>query len=419
MRERSFMVGDWLVEPELGLLSRSGMTAHLEPRAMALLVHLAGATGRLVSKEELVRCVWRGRPVGDDTIASTVSRLRRALGSDGRALLKTVSRKGYTLVARSPNEPVPCSGDAQSLCNRGLMALRVDTRDSRHQARIYFEAALEREADMPLALAGLASVRLSTAFAGMARGRGALVEACTVAARAVRLDGRSALGWAALAFATFLDTRDGIRAEQDFGNGFANTDLDAVVYRWRAFVSAARRRFDEAEHFARTAVLADPHLLSARSTLVQVLLCARRYDAARAEALSILARAPHERAVWLWLGWCEMFSGRPEEAAVAFARSFGGDTNAAAVLRTADLGAFFASLAQQSAEDETPGAVFRPVDRAIVCAHGGEGDRAMRFLAHAVRENDPQLAWVSVLPHFDRLRGRKDFERFCRETRAT
>ncbi len=44
-RFRHFRVGDWLVAPELGQLSRAGSIERIEPKAMEVLVYLAGHPG--------------------------------------------------------------------------------------------------------------------------------------------------------------------------------------------------------------------------------------------------------------------------------------------------------------------------------------------------------------------------------------
>src|SRR5712691_12797107 len=51
--------------------------------------------GRLVSKDEIVAAVWPGVFVTDDSVVQCVKELRRALGPDGKRLVRTVPRRGY------------------------------------------------------------------------------------------------------------------------------------------------------------------------------------------------------------------------------------------------------------------------------------------------------------------------------------
>lgn len=99
--DRPFRVGDWLVEPAVGCVSRDGGSVKLEPRVMDLLVCLARRPGRVLSREELEEAVWAGTVVGYDALTSAIIKLRKAFGDDSRHpwLIETVSKKGYRLIA--------------------------------------------------------------------------------------------------------------------------------------------------------------------------------------------------------------------------------------------------------------------------------------------------------------------------------
>jgi pimeloyl-ACP methyl ester carboxylesterase len=55
----------------------NGAAAHVEPQVFDVLVHLVRHRDRVVGKEELIRAVWNGRIVSDDTLTSRVSAARR------------------------------------------------------------------------------------------------------------------------------------------------------------------------------------------------------------------------------------------------------------------------------------------------------------------------------------------------------
>lgn len=68
---------------------------------MDLLVFLARAQGRVVSKDEIIEAVWEGRFIADATLTRSIADLRRALG-DGRRrrqYIETIAKRGYRLVA--------------------------------------------------------------------------------------------------------------------------------------------------------------------------------------------------------------------------------------------------------------------------------------------------------------------------------
>lgn len=99
--DRTFRVGDWLVEPGVGCVTRDGHSVKLEPKVMDLLVCLARRPGRVLSREELEEAVWAGTVVGYDALTSAIIKLRKAFGDDSRHpwLIETVSKRGYRLIA--------------------------------------------------------------------------------------------------------------------------------------------------------------------------------------------------------------------------------------------------------------------------------------------------------------------------------
>ena len=109
-QDSSFLLGDWLVEPDLNRLSRDGESVHLEPKTMAVLTFLAEHGGTVVGADDIIAAVWAGRPMGDNPVYKTVAKLRKALGdeTDQPSYIVTVPKKGYRLVAavRQPGQAV-------------------------------------------------------------------------------------------------------------------------------------------------------------------------------------------------------------------------------------------------------------------------------------------------------------------------
>lgn len=94
-------VGDWIVEPDLNQLSTQGRAVKVEPKAMAVLLHLANRPGQVVGRETLLSQAWPGVVVGDDSLTQVVIKLRKALGDDPDrpTYIQTVTKRGYRLVA--------------------------------------------------------------------------------------------------------------------------------------------------------------------------------------------------------------------------------------------------------------------------------------------------------------------------------
>lgn len=102
-RQAPFILGDWTVSPEIGRLSRGDESVSLEPKVMALLVLLAEGNGTVFSRADIEAALWPDVIVGEDTVARTVSKLRRALGDKAQnpVYLETIPKKGYRLLVAS------------------------------------------------------------------------------------------------------------------------------------------------------------------------------------------------------------------------------------------------------------------------------------------------------------------------------
>ena len=72
-------------------------TLVLQPKVLELLVQLCAAQGQTLSKQTLTAALWSETIVGPDSLANSVTRLRKALDDDARnpQFIETVQRKGY------------------------------------------------------------------------------------------------------------------------------------------------------------------------------------------------------------------------------------------------------------------------------------------------------------------------------------
>ncbi len=96
-----FRLGDWIVEPELGRISRGEEVVQLRPRAMEVLVRLVELRGRLASKQHLIDTVWRTEFVSDNALTHIIAELRTELGDDAEkpTYIETIPRRGYRVIA--------------------------------------------------------------------------------------------------------------------------------------------------------------------------------------------------------------------------------------------------------------------------------------------------------------------------------
>src|SRR5437588_7030134 len=80
-------------------LLREDRPVRLAGRALDVLCALAGADGGIVTKDELMRRLWPGRAVEENTLHVHVSALRKALDAEkgGDSHVVTVPSRGYRL----------------------------------------------------------------------------------------------------------------------------------------------------------------------------------------------------------------------------------------------------------------------------------------------------------------------------------
>jgi len=156
---RRFQVGDFVVEPDLNLITRGDTTISVEPKVLDVLVCLAARPGEVFTREEILRAAWPDTHVTEEALTYSISALRKVLGDDAREphMIQTISRRGYRLIAQvqAAVAPVPtslpsvavlafsdmspekdhgyfCDGIAEEITNRltHLQGLRVTARTS-------------------------------------------------------------------------------------------------------------------------------------------------------------------------------------------------------------------------------------------------------------------------------------------------
>jgi len=101
-----FYLDDRLIEPLKGLVVRDGLSIHLPPKAMEVLLSLASSPTQLITREALFDQVWDGEG-SQGALERAVSEIRNALGDapNQSKFIQTLSGTGYRLAV----QPVPTS----------------------------------------------------------------------------------------------------------------------------------------------------------------------------------------------------------------------------------------------------------------------------------------------------------------------
>src|SRR5580704_18634924 len=100
---RVWRFGNYEFEELSRELRTDGRRIDLESKPLEILLQLLLHAGEVVTKEELLESVWPDVMVVDGSLATAVSKLRKALGDEEHPAIVTVARVGYRLAV-----PVHC-----------------------------------------------------------------------------------------------------------------------------------------------------------------------------------------------------------------------------------------------------------------------------------------------------------------------
>jgi eukaryotic-like serine/threonine-protein kinase len=97
----AYSFGPFKVDAAALQLRRGEEQIPLPPKAFDTLLILLRNRNRVVTKDELMRLVWRDAFVTEDSLSQTISTLRRVLGDDSNQphFIATVPRRGYRFIA--------------------------------------------------------------------------------------------------------------------------------------------------------------------------------------------------------------------------------------------------------------------------------------------------------------------------------
>lgn len=109
-----FAFGTYVLDADRCELTRNGQAIAVEPQVFDLLHHLIRERGRVVTKDDLIETIWRGRIVSESTLTSRVNAARKAIGDNGREqrLIRTHARRGVRFVGEVHEETWPAYGQA-------------------------------------------------------------------------------------------------------------------------------------------------------------------------------------------------------------------------------------------------------------------------------------------------------------------
>ena len=386
-------------------LERGDQSVDLQPKVRGLLELLLRARGDVVKKSAISEALWPGVSVSDDSIARSVSLLRRALvahGGDG--VLKTVYGSGVRLSAKvvHDGQPVVASGPVAETAAIELMRTAYEVAASRTEeglklAQATLRLACDRHPAHLPAWALFADVAAARVIRGFLSPTAAAREIDVSTSRALAIDPHHVASMAVRGWALAILQGRAVEGRELLGRCAGENEQQWLTFFYRAWVAAADRRIDDALAIVERGLVLSPlerALLSLRAWLT---LCAGRSREADELAIVGLSARPDIELLLLVRCVAAAQAGAPARS-VKFARE------AAAASNQDGFSLAFLAWAHANAGDtEETHAILarlrnRPAPKALMASvRLAQGDRrgATNLLQTANREHCPwaSLAW--------------------------
>jgi DNA-binding winged helix-turn-helix (wHTH) protein len=107
-----YFFGEYGLDTDRRELRRGSELVSIGPQGFDVLIYLISKRERVVSKDDLIDAVWRGRTVSDSTLASQINAVRKSIGDNGedQKLVRTIARKGFRFIGSVRQEPSTAGG---------------------------------------------------------------------------------------------------------------------------------------------------------------------------------------------------------------------------------------------------------------------------------------------------------------------
>jgi TolB-like protein/tetratricopeptide (TPR) repeat protein len=120
-----FQFNQFILDTDRYCLSRACEQVPVEPRTFDLLVYLIENRNRVVTRNELLESLWKGKVVSDAALSASLKDARRAVGDSGtrQQILKTIHGRGYQFIAHVTESEIdnPPDKTIQGIVNQVLV----------------------------------------------------------------------------------------------------------------------------------------------------------------------------------------------------------------------------------------------------------------------------------------------------------
>lgn len=281
------------------------------------------------------------------------------------------------------------------------------------QALEKFEQAIEIDPTFAPAHAALASVygTLGAWEFGMLPPAEALAKAKASAKQALTLDPSLAAGHTAVGYSTLHFDWNAEKACREFDQAIALNPTWVDAHHWHSHALCAAGRFPESLAACRQTLELDPLNPLMHAHLAWHYYIAREFDEALAQSEHVIRMEPSFHWGHFFAGWALERLGRSDEAITALREAARCSSNSPVML---------AGLGHAFGVSQDRRAALKVVDQlnelrgrkglfayeiGIIHAALGELDQAFKWFARAVQERSGWIAYLSVEPRLDAMRG--------------
>src|SRR5262245_18552136 len=95
-----FRFGECTIDVDRRELRRADEHVHVEPQVFDLILYLIMKRDRVVTKDQLLEAVWRGRIVSESALSTRINAARQAIGDSGeiQRYIQTLARRGFRFI---------------------------------------------------------------------------------------------------------------------------------------------------------------------------------------------------------------------------------------------------------------------------------------------------------------------------------
>jgi serine/threonine-protein kinase len=315
---------------------------------------------------------------------------------------------------------LPVDPEAFEAYLRGRYFWNKRTPGSMKKGIEYFQQAIEKDPNHPLAYAGLADSYNMLGNWSVLPPKEAYPEAKAAARKALGIDGKFAEAQVALSYATFLYDWEWEEAEKGFERALELNPNYAPGHQWYAVYLIAWGRHNEARAEIERAHDLDPLSLIISSVRGWIFFMAREYDQTIEQCREIIELDPGFFAAHFFLARAYGQKGMYEEAIVAFQKAV--SLSGGNISLMGNLGRVYALAGEKDEAtrvlrelmDLSKQQYVSPFDIAKVHTGLGEWDQAFVWLEKALEERHPWLVHLAVDPTLDSLRPDPRFQDLLR-----